>query len=105
MQHGDYQLEIYGAGLGGRVPPYPMTFDELERRAELALPPSIWSYVAGGAGDERTQRANADAFGRWGLGRCDLPQYAEHCDRVRVVRDLSGLENTTNEMAESLIGR
>ena len=65
--YGDYQLEIYGAGLGGRVPPYPMTYDELERRAELALPPSIWSYVAGGAGDERTQRANADAFSKWGL--------------------------------------
>ena len=27
----------------------------------------LWSYVAGGAGDERTQRANVDAFDRWGL--------------------------------------
>ncbi|RCW40973.1 hypothetical protein DFQ14_10950 [Halopolyspora algeriensis] len=27
----------------------------------------------------------------WKLGRCDLPLYAEHCDRVEVVRDLSGL--------------
>ena len=26
----------------------------------------------------------------WPLGRCDLPLYSEHCDRVRVVRDLSG---------------
>ena len=41
----------------------------------------------------------------WGLGRCDLPAYAEYCDRVRVVRDLSGLESTTNEMAGELIGR
>lgn len=65
--YGDYQLEIYGAGLGGRVPTLPMTFDELERRAQAALPPSIWSYVAGGAGDERTQRANAEAFRGWGL--------------------------------------
>ncbi|MDN5913864.1 MAG: alpha-hydroxy-acid oxidizing protein [Pseudonocardia sp.] len=65
--YGDYQLEIYGAGLRGRVPTLPMRFDELERRAQAALPPSIWSYVAGGAGDERTQRANADAFGAWGL--------------------------------------
>ena len=32
-----------------------------------ALPPSVWSYVAGGAGDERTQRANVEAFERWGL--------------------------------------
>lgn len=65
--YGDYQLEIYGAGLGGRVPTLPMRFDELERRAEAALPPSVWSYVAGGAGAERTQRANAEAFSRWGL--------------------------------------
>lgn len=41
----------------------------------------------------------------WGLGRCDLPDYAEYCDRVRVVRDLTGLEQTTNEMAGELIGR
>ena len=65
--YGDYQLDIYGAGLGGRVPTLPMSFDELERRAEAALPPTVWSYVAGGAGAERTQRANAEAFSRWGL--------------------------------------
>jgi uncharacterized protein with von Willebrand factor type A (vWA) domain len=41
----------------------------------------------------------------WGLGRCDLPAYAEHCDRIRVVRDLTGLELTANEMAGNLIGR
>jgi hypothetical protein len=35
----------------------------------------------------------------WGLGSCDLPAYAEYCDRVRVVRDLTGLESTTTEMA------
>ena len=31
------------------------------------MPPGVWSYVAGGAGDERTQRANRTAFDRWGL--------------------------------------
>jgi lactate 2-monooxygenase len=31
------------------------------------MPPSVWSYVASGAGDERTQRANVTAFERWGL--------------------------------------
>ena len=44
-----------------------MAFAELEARAERALPPSVLSYVAGGAGGERTQRANVGAFGRWGL--------------------------------------
>ena len=41
----------------------------------------------------------------WGLGRCDLPAYAEHCDRVRVVHDLTGLELTANDMAAELVGR
>ncbi|WP_329430562.1 alpha-hydroxy-acid oxidizing protein [Streptosporangium sp. NBC_01495] len=66
-QFGDYQNEIYSDGLRGVVPGLPMTFTELEARAEAALPPSVWSYVAGGAGDEHTQRANVAAFRRWGL--------------------------------------
>jgi lactate 2-monooxygenase len=64
---GDYQLEIYGAGLRGVLPRFPMEFGELEARAHQALPPSVLSYVAGGAGREQTQRANVDAFRRWGL--------------------------------------
>ena len=64
---GDFQNEIYLAGLTGRLPALPMSYAELERRAAQALPPSVVSYVAGGAGDEATQRANVDAFGRWGL--------------------------------------
>jgi lactate 2-monooxygenase len=64
---GDYQLEIYGAGLRGVQPSYPMAFAELEARAAQALSPSVLSYVAGGAGSERTQRANVDAFRQWGL--------------------------------------
>jgi lactate 2-monooxygenase len=64
---GDYQLEIYGAGLRGVLPAFPMAFAELEARAARALSPSVLSYVAGGAGSEHTQRANASAFHRWGL--------------------------------------
>ena len=65
--YGDFQLEIYLAGLSGTVPSLPVSFAELESRAAQALPPSILSYVAGGAGDEQTQRANVAAFGQWGL--------------------------------------
>src|SRR5712675_1900000 len=67
MTFGDYQNEIYFRGLAGIVPSLPMAFAEWEAKAEAALPPSVWSYVAGGAGDEHTQRANACAFNRWGL--------------------------------------
>jgi lactate 2-monooxygenase len=64
---GDYQLEIYLAGLSGVLPRFPMAFAELEARASRALPPSVLSYVAGGAGSEHTQRANVSAFAGWGL--------------------------------------
>ncbi|MGW8360004.1 alpha-hydroxy-acid oxidizing protein [Streptomyces wedmorensis] len=66
-QFGDYQNEIYFDGLSGVLPTLPMAFDELEAKALAALPPSVRSYVAGGAGDEYTQRANVRAFERWGL--------------------------------------
>ena len=44
-----------------------MDFAHLEARAAQALPESVLSYVAGGAGDEQTQRANVAAFRGWGL--------------------------------------
>src|ERR1700731_2662063 len=65
--YADFQLDIYLAGLSGTVLDQPMSFAELESRAAHALPPSVLSYVAGGAGDEHTQRANVAAFGQWGL--------------------------------------
>ena len=67
MPFGDYQNEIYLLGLAGIVPTLPMAFAEWEAKAQAALPPSVWSYVAGGTGDEHTQRANANAFKRWGV--------------------------------------
>ena len=67
MAYGDYQLEIYLQGLAGVLPSMPMDYATLESKAQHAMPASIWSYVAGGAGDERTQRVNRTAFDRWGL--------------------------------------
>lgn len=67
MTFGNYQFEIYLQGLSGVVPTMPMTFADWEAKAESAMPPSVYSYVAGGAGDERTQRLNRSAFDNWGL--------------------------------------
>ncbi|WP_343599428.1 alpha-hydroxy-acid oxidizing protein [Mycobacterium sp.] len=67
MAFGDYQFEIYLQGLSGVMPPLPMAFADLEAKAAAAMPASVWSYVAGGAGDEQTQQANCRAFERWGL--------------------------------------
>ena len=41
----------------------------------------------------------------WRLGRCDLPRYAEFCDRVDVVRDLDGLDRATDDILAGLSGR
>jgi lactate 2-monooxygenase len=63
----DLELIVTERGLRGVLPAFPMAFAELEARAARALSPSVLSYVAGGAGSEHTQRANASAFHRWGL--------------------------------------
>ena len=65
--YGDWQFGIYLDGLTGKRPDLPMSYAELERQAEGAMSAELWSYVAGGAGDERTQRANVRAFEGWGL--------------------------------------
>jgi lactate 2-monooxygenase len=64
---GDFQLEIYLQGLAGVRPSLPMTYAELAQRAEASLSREVFSYVAGGAGDEHTQDLNVTAFDRYGL--------------------------------------
>lgn len=68
MKHfGQYQDEIYLAGLHGVVPKLPIDLATLEKRAIEAWPETLVSYVQGGCGDERTQDLNVTAFGKWGL--------------------------------------
>ncbi|OHU99717.1 alpha-hydroxy-acid oxidizing protein [Mycobacterium talmoniae] len=67
MAFAQYQDEIYQNGQRGENPSLPITFADLEADASAAMPRSVWGYVAGGAGDEHTQRANRRAFERWGL--------------------------------------
>jgi lactate 2-monooxygenase len=74
---GDYQNEIYFKGLRGVKPKLPVDFASLEAKARAALPAAVWSYVAGGCGDERTQDVNVSAFARWGL----VPRMMVDCTR------------------------
>jgi uncharacterized protein with von Willebrand factor type A (vWA) domain len=78
---------VLGDGRGNGNDPNLEAFTEISRRARE----TIW--------------LTPEPRYSWGLGHCDLPAYAEHCDRIRVVRDLSGLELTANEMAWELFGR
>ncbi|HEY0638164.1 MAG TPA: alpha-hydroxy-acid oxidizing protein [Pseudonocardiaceae bacterium] len=65
MAHfGDLQNAIYRDGAAGRRPRFPLTPDDLERAARGVMSDAAWAYVAGGAGTERTMRANTEAFER-----------------------------------------
>ena len=61
------QDEVYGAGVYGHSPRVPTAVRALQARAKQALNPRAYSYVAGGAGDEVTQRANRAAFDKWAV--------------------------------------
>ena len=59
-----------------------LTLDDAERLAEQAITPEAWSYIVGGAGDERTLRWNREAFSRFRL-------------RYRVLVDVSSVSTET----------
>ncbi len=46
----------------GAIPPDVVSAGDYERRAEETLDPRVWAYLAGGAGDEITLRANTSAL-------------------------------------------
>jgi lactate 2-monooxygenase len=75
------QDEVYRAGVYGRRPLVPTAARALQRRARRALSAAAYSYVAGGAGAEATQRANRAAFDRWAV----VP---------RVLRDVSARDTS-----------
>ena len=58
----DRQREIYLNGLSGDRPTVPVDYEELEVRAERALAPEAFAYIAGGAGHEHTMDSNREAF-------------------------------------------
>jgi 4-hydroxymandelate oxidase len=59
-----------------------LTLDDAERLAEHVVSPEAWSYIVGGAGDERTLRWNREAFSRFRL-------------RPRVLVDVSAVTTET----------
>jgi 4-hydroxymandelate oxidase len=59
-----------------------LTVDDAERMAEQAVTPEAWSYIFGGAGDERTLGWNREAFSRFRF-------------RPRVLVDVSSVSTET----------
>jgi uncharacterized protein with von Willebrand factor type A (vWA) domain len=78
---------VLGDGRGNGNDPNIPAFEEITRRARE----TIW--------------LTPEPPYTWGLGNCALPEYAEHGSRIRVVRDLTGLESAATEMALELVGR
>ncbi|EOM76802.1 lactate 2-monooxygenase [Rhodococcus rhodnii] len=83
------QNAIYRAGVLGRKPAVPTSFDQLERAAKRVMSPKAWAYVHGGAGLGGTMRANREAFDRWQI----VP---------RVLRDVSSRDTGVELFGRSL---
>jgi lactate 2-monooxygenase len=111
---GNFQYEIYARGLAGETPALPISAAGLEERAREQLSSGPFGYVAGGAGAERTMRANEHAFDRWRI----VPRMLRDVS----VRDLSssvlgtelpaplmlapiGVQSIVHEQAELATGR
>lgn len=71
---------VLGDGRGNNNDPGLGAFEEITRRARS----TIW--------------LTPEPRYSWALGACDLPAYAEFCDRVQVVRNLSGLDLVSESM-------
>lgn len=80
-------IVVLGDGRNNANDPNLAAFEEITRRAREA----VW--------------LTPEPRYSWGLGSCDLPAYAEFCNRVRVVRDLNGLEHAAHEFAAEAVGR
>jgi lactate 2-monooxygenase len=85
----NFQFEIYALGLVDEVPKLPIALARLEERARELLSAQAFGYVAGGAGAERTVRANLEAFERWQI----VP---------RMLRDVSERDLSTAVLGTSL---
>jgi lactate 2-monooxygenase len=75
------QMQIYLEGTQGVKPAFPVSIEELIRRAQEVLKPEAFDYLAGSAGSEDTARANLEAFRRWRI----VPRFLRDVAR----RDLS----------------
>ena len=80
-------LIMLGDGRGNGTDAQLDTFHEITRRARE----TIW--------------LTPEPRYSWGLGACDLPQYAEFCDRVQVVGDLAGLQRAAQLISAEATGR
>ncbi len=80
------QNTIYRAGVAGRRPAVPTDYAELEQRAAAAMSRRAWAYIAGGAGEGQTMRANRRALDRWAI----VPRVLRDVSRRSLATELFG---------------
>jgi len=68
---------------------FPPTLAELEAAAEAVASPEAWDYIAHGAGEEITMRANVEAWQRYRL-------------RPRVLRDMTDVQPRTTVLGTEI---
>jgi len=111
---GNFQFEIYMPGLIGEVPALPTSYAELEEAAHEALSLEAFGYVAGGAGEEITMRANRDGFDRWRIVPRMLVDVVQRDLRTRILgTDMPaplmlapvGVMSIVNDEAEKAVAR
>src|SRR3954453_6548503 len=78
------QTGIYLGGVSGVRPRVPLDSVRLEARAEQAMAPDAFAYVAAGAGNESTLRGNRAAFERWRIVPRILPDVSERDTSVEL---------------------
>ena len=61
----DWQKKIYLNGFWGKIPKVKIDNQKLEEAARQVMPPKAFAYIAGGAGNESTMRANREAFDKY----------------------------------------
>jgi lactate 2-monooxygenase len=110
----DFEHEIYTGGLSGQVPSLPISVEQLEQRASEVLGAEAFGYVAGGAGAERTMRANLEAFERWQIVPRMLRDVSERDLRTAVLGTAMsapvmlapvGVQSIVHPEAELAVGR
>ncbi|HLL34970.1 alpha-hydroxy acid oxidase [Streptomyces sp.] len=71
--------------------PVPVCLEDLSAAAAALLPPEVWGYVAGGAGDESTVHLNTESLRTVRLVPRVLADVRERSTRVRLLRDSCAL--------------
>jgi lactate 2-monooxygenase len=85
------QARIYRRGALGHRPGIPVLPRRLEKAAQARMSRRAWAYVAGSAGQQRTARANLEAFARHRL----VP---------RMLRDVAGRDTSVELLGTRLPG-